>query len=237
MINKGVYKCDVPKNLTDVVQLQLNRFAKKSFDEFNEKAKLNAEEMSILHKENINSAISKHTEFCLNLAKDNFVSVFVNTAREPLLDSGAVDENDIYRQKVLEGYGYRFLRINRFNLTEDPVPTLNSRILELVNGNCTRPALLENISNTIYSLQNGDMIECPKCNEIKPISEFKDSSLISGMGRYCRKCKGRGESRDMEVDENVLCPICNSRMVLRSGRYGRFYGCSRFPYCRGTRRI
>ncbi|MCC7290264.1 hypothetical protein IT417_03380, partial [bacterium] len=95
-INKGVYKCDVPKNLTDVIQLQLKRFTKKNFDEFNEKAKLNAEEMSVLHKENVNLAITKHTEYCLNLAKENFVSVFVNTAREPLLDSGAVDENDIY---------------------------------------------------------------------------------------------------------------------------------------------
>lgn len=146
-------------------------------------------------------------------------------------------EDDIYRQKVLESYGYRFLRINRFNLTEDPVATLNTRLIDLVNESRPRPALLENISNTIHSLQNGDMIECPKCNEIKPISEFKDSSLISGMGRYCRKCKGKGESRAMEVDENVLCPTCNSRMVLRSGRYGRFYGCSRFPYCRGTRRL
>lgn len=146
-------------------------------------------------------------------------------------------EDDIYRQKVLESYGYRFLRINRFNLTEDPVATLNTRLLELVNVNRQRPALLENISNTIHSLQNGDMIECPKCNEIKFISEFKDSSLISGMGRYCLSCKGKRKFEDiLDGEEKVLCPICHSSMVLRSGRYGRFYGCSRFPYCRGTRR-
>lgn len=147
-------------------------------------------------------------------------------------------EDDVYRQKVLESYGYRFLRINRFNLTEDPVATLNTRLLGLVNGSRPRPALLENISNTIHSLQNGDMIECPKCNEIKPLSEFKDSSLISGMGRYCLSCKGKRRSEDvLDGEEKVLCPICHSTMVLRSGRYGRFYGCSRFPYCRGTRRI
>jgi len=38
----------------------------------------------------------------------------------------------------------------------------------------------------------------------------------------------------------VLCPKCNSRMELRTARRGRnaggnFYGCSRFPTCRGTR--
>jgi hypothetical protein len=31
------------------------------------------------------------------------------------------------------------------------------------------------------------------------------------------------------------CPRCQSRMVMRSGRYGQFWGCSRFPYCKGTR--
>ena len=33
----------------------------------------------------------------------------------------------------------------------------------------------------------------------------------------------------------ITCPRCNSEMVLRNGRRGKFYGCPRFPYCRGTR--
>jgi very-short-patch-repair endonuclease len=43
--------------------------------------------------------------------------------------------DDIYRQKVIEGYGYHFLRINKFNLGKDPVETLNSRITELLKKN------------------------------------------------------------------------------------------------------
>jgi hypothetical protein len=31
------------------------------------------------------------------------------------------------------------------------------------------------------------------------------------------------------------CPRCGSQMVLRIGKRGQFFGCSRFPYCRGTR--
>ncbi len=30
------------------------------------------------------------------------------------------------------------------------------------------------------------------------------------------------------------CPDCGSDMRLRTGRFGRFYGCSRYPACRGT---
>jgi hypothetical protein len=34
---------------------------------------------------------------------------------------------DIKRQMVIESYGYRVLRINRFTLCEDPVATLSTR--------------------------------------------------------------------------------------------------------------
>lgn len=39
---------------------------------------------------------------------------------------------DVYRQHVLEGYGYKFIRINKFNLGENPIETLDSRIQEIV---------------------------------------------------------------------------------------------------------
>lgn len=44
---------------------------------------------------------------------------------------------DVYRQHVLEGYGYRFIRINRFNLGENPVATLDSRIQEMLKKKFT----------------------------------------------------------------------------------------------------
>lgn len=39
-----------------------------------------------------------------------------------------MSDEDVYRQKVLEGYGYRFLRLNRFNLGRDPVDKLNAML-------------------------------------------------------------------------------------------------------------
>lgn len=38
-----------------------------------------------------------------------------------------------------------------------------------------------------------------------------------------------------EEETGVACPFCNSSMVLRNGRRGKFYGCPRFPHCRGTK--
>lgn len=43
---------------------------------------------------------------------------------------------------------------------------------------------------------------------------------------------------EYEIDSSkVYCPRCNNEMILRKGKKGDFYGCSRFPKCRGTKEI
>ena len=32
--------------------------------------------------------------------------------------------------------------------------------------------------------------------------------------------------------ENNICPRCGKILVLREGKYGSFYGCSGYPYCK-----
>lgn len=96
---------------------------------------------------------------------------------------------DIYREKVLESYGYRFLRINKFNIGKNPIVTLNKRIENLIKNSVTKHNLISNIHKTFEELQNGEMKECPVCKEIRSIEDFEDSSLKSGYSRYCMFCK------------------------------------------------
>ena len=35
--------------------------------------------------------------------------------------------------------------------------------------------------------------------------------------------------------EGVKCPECSSPMVSRHGKFGTFWGCTKYPECRGTR--
>ena len=35
--------------------------------------------------------------------------------------------------------------------------------------------------------------------------------------------------------EDTLCPECQKKMISRTGQYGRFWGCSDYPTCKGTR--
>lgn len=37
------------------------------------------------------------------------------------------------------------------------------------------------------------------------------------------------------VLEDVKCPECDGPMVSRTGKYGVFWGCKRYPTCNGTR--
>jgi len=81
------------------------------------------------------------------------------------------------------------------------------------------------------------MKECPKCKEVRKIDEFKDKGLISGIGRICKDCKGRKDTKKRatnKISSSTVCPKCGYAMVLRTGRRGKFYGCSRYPYCKGT---
>ena len=150
-------------------------------------------------------------------------------------------DGDVYRQKVLESYGYKFLRINRFNAGVNQVETLDRRLAELVRPDTQSNPLMFKIHETIENLQSGDMKECPKCKEVRTIEEFKDASLSSGMGRFCRSCKGvtvsavRKQSRSSSAKSGGACPACGAKLVRRSGRYGSFYGCSRYPYCKGKK--
>ena len=43
--------------------------------------------------------------------------------------------------------------------------------------------------------------------------------------------------KDMEEESDEVCDKCNSKMVFKWGRYGRFLGCSNFPECRNIKRL
>lgn len=41
------------------------------------------------------------------------------------------------------------------------------------------------------------------------------------------------EKKELVIAEGISCPLCNSNMYIREGRYGKFYGCVNYPKCKG----
>lgn len=147
-------------------------------------------------------------------------------------------EEDIYRQKVLEGYGYKFLRFNKFNLGDNPVKTINDQIEEITIRSNSKNSKIEKIKERVDKLEKGKSKICSDCGEIKDLEEFRDDSLKTKYGRKCRDCKGivGGAAGNKTKSKEHKCPVCGLQMVVRNGRYGKFYGCTNFPFCKGTKK-
>ena len=101
---------------------------------------------------------------------------------------------DIERQMVLESYGYKFLRINRFNLGRDQVATLSERLYALIDAaiKVTDATVVTEIRNSANRLSNGTDKHCSKCGQVKPKEGFFDPRLKGGKGGFgqiCVQCK------------------------------------------------
>lgn len=134
----------------------------------------------------------------------------------------------VSREKILESYGYRFVRLNRFNTRKDPIQYLNNKLTDIIRNKSAINHILrgkKEIIKTMSAIKSGKEKLCPKCNQLRPISAFKDSSLISGQGRICNECKS---------EKYESCPRCGAPLKLRYGSYGSFYGCSQYPKCKYT---
>ena len=165
-----------------------------------------------------------------------------------------VSENDIYMEKVLESYWYKFIRLNEFNLWSNKVDTLNQKMKMLIWEKVEKKtvddveiqdnvkddwAILEDMQLIMKWLENWTFKICDKCGEVKEIEKFKDDTLKSWYWRQCIDCKSskRWNMRRRMVNSEGWnprsCPICWSKMVLRHSRYWAFYWCSRYPRCLG----
>lgn len=103
-------------------------------------------------------------------------------------------EADIERQLTLESYGYRFLRINRFNLGDDPITTLSDRLSRLIETleDENEVHAVEEMQALAGGLASKELKACTKCSCIKPQADFFDPALKSGVGangRVCMECK------------------------------------------------
>lgn len=124
-------------------------------------------------------------------------------------------EADIERQLTLESYGYRFLRINRFNLGDDPVVTLSDRLCRLIEtlDDENEVQAVEEMQALAGGLASKELKPCTKCNGIKAQKDFFDPSLkggIGAIGRVCMDCKKAAAA------EKLSRPA-------RGGRYGGGY--------------
>jgi hypothetical protein len=106
--------------------------------------------------------------------------------------------DDLEREKVLESFGVQMIRLNRFNLGDDPIATIDRLLRERLNGmlNGGEPhdlvaKLAERAGEIEKGLKNGEYKRCKKCDRDLPVKMFEDVTTKSGMSRYCQDCKSK----------------------------------------------
>ena len=85
----------------------------------------------------------------------------------------------------------------------------------------TGPRLSESDVEFIYLVLIQDSIDKPYLSE----EHIRNVERIKYQKEYEKNYTG------------ITCPRCGSPLVLRSGQFGRFYGCVRYPSCRYTRNV
>ena len=85
-------------------------------------------------------------------------------------------------------------------------------------------------------------IRCDQCGSIMEIKWGKYGKFLSCTAYpECKNAKmfSRDEEGKIMVEEppsvDEKCPQCESPMVVKEGRYGKFLACSRYPDCKGTK--
>lgn len=78
-----------------------------------------------------------------------------------------------------------------------------------------------------------DLIADGKATYLKTLTDF--------YGPFLKDVKSK-EKLDKatnlgDAPEDILCPICQSHMVIKLAKNGKFYSCSRYPDCMGARKL
>lgn len=122
----------------------------------------------------------------------------------------------------------------------------------------------ENIWNSICRVERGkvtnkirfavytrDGNRCRRCgstydlevDHIFPISKGGKSNF-DNLQTLCKTCNtlksnkievGAVRPNSRRYSNNVSCPDCGAPMILKNGKYGKFYGCSNYPTCKCTK--
>ena len=93
------------------------------------------------------------------------------------------------RQKTLETYGVNFIRLNKFNISDNPVKYLDQKLKETFKKIGKINTSQYKIQESIQKTNDGEQKYCDRCKKLKNLKSFKDSNLSSGIGIVCMSCK------------------------------------------------
>ncbi len=88
-------------------------------------------------------------------------------------------------------------------------------------------------------------VPCEKCGKLMVIKWGRNGEFLACPGypdcRNTMNFRREGDQvvpvKEEEVPTDEKCPECGAAMVMKRGRFGRFFACTRYPECKGTKSV
>ncbi|WP_125708651.1 type I DNA topoisomerase [Companilactobacillus zhongbaensis] len=128
------------------------------------------------------------------------------------------------------------------------IDTIQRRYYVKLNGKSFEPTELGGIVDNLIQDYFPDIVNVDFTanleDELDHIEEGKEN-WVKVVDRYYRPFEKELKSAEDKIEKvqikdepaGIDCDICGAPMVIKLGRYGKFYACSRFPDCRNTKPI
>jgi len=88
-------------------------------------------------------------------------------------------------------------------------------------------------------------VKCEKCGKMMVIKWGRNGEFLACPGypecRNTMNFRRDGDAvvpvKEEEVPTDEKCPECGAAMIMKRGRFGRFFACTRYPDCKGTKSV
>ncbi|KRL14116.1 topA protein [Schleiferilactobacillus perolens DSM 12744] len=145
--------------------------------------------------------------------------------------------------KALEENG-----VGRPSTYSPTIDTIQKRYYVKLNGKSFEPTELGEIVNTLISEFFPDIVNIDftaKLEDELDEVETGAENWVKVVDQYYQPFAKEIDSAEEKIQKVQIkdepagfnCDICGAPMVVKLGRYGKFYACSRFPNCRNTKPI
>ncbi len=74
----------------------------------------------------------------------------------------------------------------------------------------------------------------PQCKNTRAFPEGVGFSYADHRLILKEALEEHAQERSEEAQTDLNCPTCGAPLELRQGKFGRFYGCTRYPQCKGS---
>ncbi|MHC1694777.1 MAG: type I DNA topoisomerase [Eubacteriales bacterium] len=156
-----------------------------------------------------------------DIMRENFSDIvdykFTATMEEELdeIEEGQLGMTDVL-SKFYEGFRVSLEKAET-NISKEEL-VIPQQLTDIICEKCGSTMVLK-------SGRFGKFAACPN------YPECKNTKPVDASGKVIEKKEAEPVLTDMK------CDLCGNPMVIRRGRYGNFYACSKYPECKGTKPI